>query len=935
VNDFDIFCISESRLRSHHNLLNIDGYQIKRADATENTNERGIAILHKNSFKCSVIEIPPEVGRSPNIEMLCIKIQYRCFKSFIVACIYRHPNYLKETLESDNEAFDQLFSYLSEYHLNTYIIGDFNLRDSSLAPLTMISEQHNFTQLIDQPTRNGNLLDLLFINNKNSINSHKVSHPAISDHALIECKLNFVKPVFPKKSFVWRNMRNVSSESFVPLLESTFPDTTLLTPDEGFSSLVQQAIMTLDTLAPQMVVSKPTYSRKTFITSATKSLIIERDAVHRELQKKPEDVNLKIRLSNLKKICKLNIKRDTKSEMDRKIHADRKNANLWKTMKNLLKTTDASTALNMLPDEINEYFASVSRKSSLHPTHIPEEIPADRASTLFVFTKLQPDNLLSAWKLMKKKDNSTMDPVGMSNLMLNYCLKSQLFLNALCCVFNTCIDLKYFPNFLKVAKIVPIPKIVNPKTPSELRPISIQPVLAKLFEKCLFFQFSRFLEQNNIICPSQYGFRSRHSTFHALANISDFINNSLDKNEICILVTLDIRKAFDRVDRDIICKKLLSYNIDPSFFKSYLNNRYHFVSLIHEGILISSDKAETELGVVQGSCLSNLLFLLVMNDLHQCLKFSSNVLFVDDVTLMISGSLDNFHNTKCNLQTDLVSVHAWTMSNILELNDDKSTVMFIARPQMLLCLSDFNVCFNGRAMNRVHVTKILGVLIDDHLSWLPQANKAMHKCRGLLWSLYPLKSSLNFDSKKIIVDCLINSVLFYCCIVWLNSSNFKIIERVFRQASRFVCNISHFESVSLLISDKLSWLFPKYRLDYELFKLSFLSYHSTVPVYFNNYIVPTTDSLITRNRSYPDEPFLTLSSFGKLTIKYQATKLWNNFMLNNPIDNFNVNISFLRFKSLIHEYLIQLQKSFFAPSTEHVNCDFSCIDYVVENNTYL
>jgi hypothetical protein len=116
-----------------------------------------------------------------------------------------------------------------------------------------------------------------------------------------------------------------------------------------------------------------------------------------------------------------------------------------------------------------------------------------------------------------------------------------------------------------------------------------------------------------------------------------------------------------------------------------------------------------------------------MNDLHHCLKFSSNVLFVDDVTLMISGSLDNFHNTKCNSETDLISINVWTLSNILELNDDKSTVMFIARQHMLQYLSDFNVCFNGRPMNRVYVTKILEVLIDDRLSWLPQANKASHK----------------------------------------------------------------------------------------------------------------------------------------------------------------------------------------------------------------
>jgi hypothetical protein len=140
-------------------------------------------------------------------------------------------------------------------------------------------------------------------------------------------------------------------------------------------------------------------------------------------------------------------------------------------------------------------------------------------------------------------------------------------------------------------------------------------------------------------------------------------------------------------------------------------------------------------------------------------------------------------------------------------------------------------------------------------------------------------------------------------------------------------------SISLLISEKLLWLFPIFRLDYELFKLSFLSYHSLGPVYFHNFIVPTTDLLITRNRSYADEPFLTLSSFGKHSIKYQCNQIWNDFLLNNPLLNFNVDMSFFMFKSLIHDYLIHLQKTSFSQSHEHANCDFSCIDSVITNST--
>jgi hypothetical protein len=96
--------------------------------------------------------------------------------------------------------------------------------------------------------------------------------------------------------------------------------------------------------------------------------------------------------------------------------------------------------------------------------------------------------------------------------------------------------------------------------------------------------------------------------------------------------------------------------------------------------------------------------------------------------------------------------------------------------------------------------------------------------------------------------------------------------------------------------------------------------------------VPATDNLlITPNRAYADEPFVTQSSFGKLSIRYEAMQLWNNLLLNAPLPNFNLNVSFCVFKSMIHEYLMQMQKYFFTPPIDHVICDFSCIESVVAN----
>jgi hypothetical protein len=124
-------------------------------------------------------------------------------------------------------------------------------------------------------------------------------------------------------------------------------------------------------------------------------------------------------------------------------------------MSNLLKKQDDDgVTLNMSPHEINEYFASVSRKTPQHPIPSPDYLTPASSADLFVFSKLQPNHLRGAWIKMKKKASSTVDPLGMNNLMFDFCLKSDVFLSELCSVFNACIQLKSFPNYLKLSKIV-------------------------------------------------------------------------------------------------------------------------------------------------------------------------------------------------------------------------------------------------------------------------------------------------------------------------------------------------------------------------------------------------------------------------------------------------------------------------------------------------
>jgi retron-type reverse transcriptase len=132
---------------------------------------------------------------------------------------------------------------------------------------------------------------------------------------------------------------------------------------------------------------------------------------------------------------------------------------------------------------------------------------------------------------------------------------------------------------MKLSKIIPLPKKSNPTSPNDLRPIAIQPVLCKLLEKCLIPQLSSYLETNQLITPHQFGFRKYHSTSHAIIAITDYMYQEIDKGKVCLVVTIDLRKAFDKVDRAVLLHKLTWYGIDTKLIESLLKGRSQYVSL--------------------------------------------------------------------------------------------------------------------------------------------------------------------------------------------------------------------------------------------------------------------------------------------------------------------------------------------------------------------
>ena len=202
-------------------------------------------------------------------------------------------------------------------------------------------------------------------------------------------------------------------------------------------------------------------------------------------------------------------------------------------------------------------------------------------------------------------------------------------------MINQSINTGIFPDSLNIAKILPIYKGNNLDFNSlnNYRPISILPAISKLFERVIYNQLYQYFIKNNLLYESQYGFRTKHSTELAALELIDRVNNLLNTGNTPLAVFLDLSKAFDTIDHNILIEKLHSYGAsgkELKWFISYLQNRKQFVSLEN----VSSSYYQITTGVPQGSILGPLLFLIYVNDLSNCCNLQY-LMYADDTCVLI------------------------------------------------------------------------------------------------------------------------------------------------------------------------------------------------------------------------------------------------------------------------------------------------------------
>ncbi|PNF20480.1 RNA-directed DNA polymerase from mobile element jockey [Cryptotermes secundus] len=340
-------------------------------------------------------------------------------------------------------------------------------------------------------------------------------------------------------------------------------------------------------------------------------------------------------------------------------------------------------------------------------------------------------------------------------------------------LINSSILIGYFPDQWKVAQIILLLKPGKPPhVPASYRPISLLPLLSKVFEKLLFQRLLPIVENQLLLPDHQFGFRQRHSTIQQTHRIVNKIHEALETKQYCSAAFLDISQAFDKVWHTGLLFKLRR-SLPLNYFllvKSYLQNRHYRVKV---------DNAYTDLlpiraGVPQGSVLGPLLYLLYTSDLPSSSDVTTATFADDTAVLAIDPDPTNASQ---KLQSSLNDIQDWLSLWRLKANGSKSThITFSNRRGNCPTVYIYN-----DPLPQAEVVKYLGLHLDKRLTWhhhIFTKRKQLGITISKLYWLLGRKSKLNLNNKLLIYKASIKPIWTYGIQLWgtASTSNIEILE---------------------------------------------------------------------------------------------------------------------------------------------------------------
>ena len=463
-------------------------------------------------------------------------------------------------------------------------------------------------------------------------------------------------------------------------------------------------------------------------------------------------------------------------------------------------------------------------------------------------------------------------------------------------LFHICknsMKLGIFPDEMKIAKIKPLFKAGERDIVSNYRPISILPVFSKLLERIMYNRVYAHVTSNSLLYMKQFGFQSQNSTEYAILQLAKEIYESFGKQEYTLGVFVDLSKAFDTVNHNILLMKLEYFGLKNehiNWFKSYLSNRQQFVS--YDNNKQSSNK-NINCGVPQGSILGPLLFLLYVNDSCNASNILKPIMFADDTNLFFSAK--NIKHLFQTMKKELIIIQDWFNANKLSLNVTKTKYSFFhslsSADKIPLRLPELKI--NNTVIKREEKMKFLGVLLDENITWRPHIKCIESKISKNLGILYKARYFLNSACTKQLYFSFIHTYLNYGNIPWgsTNKSKLNVILRRQKHASRIIYFKDKYTHARPLLKEMNALNIYQLNINNTLLFMHKVK-NNTTPNIFKQSFNINTNKYNTKSTNTKFHKPLIKTKYNQYSIVYRGPHLWNSLISDTLID-----LSFSSFKN--------------------------------------
>ena len=739
--NLDVLALSETWLSVDQlsNAFNIPNYTMVRRDRLGRGG--GIAFYINSKYRPEIIDITCDQS---TIEQLWIKIRFAT-KTVAFAVFYRPP---KTNISIALERLEEVLSFVLPTVDYVICLGDINVNLFNLNnPVTECFDSYDFQQVITEPTRvtghSATLLDPIFVSDVMIVGRAGVMDAErVSDHRLTFCEIKLKINKFQPKIIRYRDFKHFNFDRFRQELSLLPWMNVVYEPDINnkvalFGSMM---INLFNTHAP-VRSARVTRPRAPWLTEGVRRAIKERELARSKFKSTgaPEDYARYKMLRN----STLALVRRAKSVCIDAVVGENNSKKTWKTLTDFnIKQEKRGCIPEHLIDveRINEYFCSVfSDKDCGELVNFYNNIPPVQGE-IFSFSLATVDDINRALFGIRS------DAFGCDNIslrMLKYC--SPFIDPFITHLVNVCLENGFFPDSWKLSVVQPIPKTAAPERHSDLRPISLLPVLSKILERVAYDQINSYVNSKNILPQNQSGFRKGFSTAAVLSGVLDDIVGDLDSGRVSLLLLLDFSKAFDTINHSLLCAKLRYYGFSDSalsFVRTYLSGRTQRVVVDDR----FSSVAPVISGVPQGSILGPLLFILYTADILEKIKNCSYSAYADDTQLLYSFYPQEYHVAEYVVSREANMIRELSEQHGLQLNPGKSAVMIFGGVRAREIEKVLTLKIGGFKVPIVGSAKSLGVVLDGQLKFVDHLNLLMKRA---FLSLKILYSECFFLSKKL------------------------------------------------------------------------------------------------------------------------------------------------------------------------------------------